>query len=71
MTNLLDRNITAVLSALVGSWRRFGTEGPVYQIVSIGTASVDDRPTLRIHVLESGEELDYPLAKALDDPHER
>lgn len=46
---------------LVGSYRRFG-DGPVYQIVSMV-----DGDTAVIRVVESGEELEYPLAKILDD----
>lgn len=55
---------------LVGSWRRFGTAGPVYQIIAIGRGIANDQPLLRIRVVESGEELDYPVVKALDDPPE-
>ncbi len=56
----------------VGTWRRFGPVGPVYQI--IGTAAPSDRAgerTMRIRVLETGEELEYSVREILDDPRER
>ena len=55
---------------LIGTYRRFGTLGPVYEILASGAPRPDGAPTLRIRVLESGEALDYPLAAALDDPRE-
>jgi hypothetical protein len=55
---------------LIGIYRRFGTLGPVYEILAAGTPRPDGAPTLRIRVLESGEALEYPLAAILDDPRE-
>lgn len=52
---------------IVGTWRRFGEIGPVYQVTG---ASAGGDWLMRIRVLESGEELDYPLAKILEDPRE-
>lgn len=48
---------------LIGTYRTFGTEGPAYQVVA-------KRPgdKLRVRVLESGEELDYPVQHAIADP---
>lgn len=59
------------LRYLVGSWRRFGPSGPVYEI--IGAAHTDNAGTscMRIRVLESGEEIDYRLTDLLEDPEER
>ena len=54
---------------LIGTWRRFGTSGPVYEVISAGT--VDRQATMRIRVLETGEEVDYAVAELLDDPRER
>ncbi len=56
--------------ALIGTYRRFGTLGPVYKILAAGAPRPDGASTLRIRVLESGEALDYPLAAILDDPRE-
>jgi hypothetical protein len=48
---------------LVGTYRTFGTEGPAYQVLA---KSSEEK--VRIVVLESGEELEYPVRHALDDP---
>jgi hypothetical protein len=58
-------------SDLVGTWRRFGAVGPVYEIISAATALPDGVRLMRIRVVESGEELDYRLAEILDNPGER
>ena len=48
---------------LIGSYRTFGEFGPLYQVIS-------KRDEQRVHVLvvESGEELDYSIQQALNDP---
>jgi hypothetical protein len=48
---------------LVGTFRTFGSEGPAYEVTA--TAG-----PIKVHVrvLESGEELDYPVERALTDP---
>lgn len=58
-------------SGLVGTWRRFGIVGPVYEIIEAGIAGAGGDPAMRIRVVETGEELDYPLQAILDDPMER
>ncbi len=54
----------------VGTWRRFGLAGPVYEIIGVGHET-ETGQMMRIRVLESGEETDYRLADLLDDPKER
>jgi Family of unknown function (DUF5397) len=56
---------------LVGTWRRFGRTGPVYEILAQSGIAASGSQLLRIRVIESGEELDYPLDEILDDPRER
>ena len=56
---------------LVGTWRRFGAVGPVYEIVEAGKSLPDGDRMMRVRVLESGEEVDYKLTDILDDPRER
>jgi hypothetical protein len=56
---------------LIGTWWRFGISGPVYEIISPGEKLPTGDETLRVRVLETGEELDYKLADILDDPRER
>ena len=48
---------------LVGSYRTFGELGPVYRILR---RSSDTK--VRVLVIESGEELDYLVERALNDP---
>ena len=56
---------------LVGTWRRFGVAGPVYEIVSAEEELPDGDRLMRIRVLETGEEVGYRLTYILDDPEER
>jgi hypothetical protein len=66
-----SRSKTVVdMSTLVGSIRRFGLEGPPYQVLGIATGSADARARMRVRVLESGEELDYPVEDLIADPFE-
>ena len=57
--------------SLVGTWRRFGPAGPVYEIIDVGREALDGEQVMRIRVIESGEEADYKLTDILDDPRER
>lgn len=56
---------------LVGTWRRFGVAGPVYEIVNEGTELPDGDRLMRVKVIETGEEVDYRFTDVLDDPVER
>jgi hypothetical protein len=51
---------------LVGTFRTFGEFGPVYQV----TKTVNGHK-LHVVVVETGEELDYPVERALTDPQAR
>ena len=57
--------------ALVGTWRRFGTTGPVYEIVGIGAELAEGDRLMRVRVVETAEEVDYRFTEILDDPRER
>jgi hypothetical protein len=57
--------------SLIGTWRRFGLVGPVYEIIGLGKDLPDHERRMRVRVVETGEELDYRLADILDDPRER
>jgi len=48
---------------LIGTYRTFGEAGPVYEVVR-----KVDGATVHIVVVETGEELNYPAAEALNDP---
>jgi len=56
---------------LLGTWRRFGMAGPVYEIIGAGHELPGGDRLMRIRVVETGEEADYRLAEILDDPRER
>ena len=63
-----DRKVTVPLDAVVGSFRTFGRLGPTYEVLRVGEPSTGTNVTLRIRVIDSGEELDYLLSAAMDDP---
>jgi hypothetical protein len=46
----------------VGTYRRFGKTGPVYEVVE-----VEDDETVRICLVESGREERYPAAEVRKD----
>ncbi len=56
---------------LLGTWRRFGSAGPVYEIIAAGCELPDGDRIMRVRVVETGEEVDYRLGEILDDPRER
>ncbi|MCB8873599.1 DUF5397 family protein [Acidisoma silvae] len=55
---------------LIGTWRRFGSAGPVYEILRSVRQLPDGDRLMRIQVVETGEELDYKLHDILKDPRE-
>ena len=57
------KTLARTADELVGTYRTFGTEGPAYQVLH----KLDER-TVRVRVVETGEELDYPAQQAFDDP---
>ena len=63
-----DRKMVVPLDSLVGTFRSFGHVGPVYEIIAVNEPATGPQVTLKIRVIESGEQLDYPLSDALDDP---
>jgi hypothetical protein len=56
---------------LVGTWRRFGLVGPVYEIIGVGRELADHDRMMRARVVETGKEVDYRFTEILDDPRER
>ena len=58
------------MSALIGSLRRFGLVGPAYEVVGPAPASPTGEARMRIRLVESGEDVEYPLAAILSDPSE-
>lgn len=56
---------TVASESLIGSIRRFGKNGILYEI--LGDA---DKDTVRIRVIETGEETNYPKSHTARDPIE-
>lgn len=67
----IDTTSLPLPTSLVGTWRRFGLFGPVYEIIGIGDKLPNGDVSMRVRVVESGEELDYRFTDILDDPKER
>ncbi len=66
----MDSAILPSPQTLVGTWRRFGAVGPVYEIIAAGETLPGHDRMMRIRVVETGEELDYRFAEIMDDPRE-
>ena len=58
------------MGTLLGTIRRFGIAGPPYEIVGMAAASSSGEPQMRIHLIESNEDVDYPVSAILADPVE-
>ncbi len=56
------------MGMLIGSVRRFGLAGPPYEILGMASPSATGEPQMRIHLLESDEDADYPVHDILADP---
>jgi hypothetical protein len=56
------------MGILVGSIRRFGLEGPPYEVIGPAVKSCAGEAQMRIHLLESNEDADYPVSEILRDP---
>lgn len=63
-----DRQLTLPLDAILGGFRTFGRLGPIYEILDVVGPRTGPDVNVRIRVVESGEELEYPLASVLEDP---
>ena len=57
--------------SLLGTWRRFGVNGPVHQVVDLGRPLEGGDQVMRVKVVETGEELEDRFTNILDDPRER
>jgi len=56
------------MGTLIGSVRRFGLDGPPYEIIAIAAAGPGGEARMQIRLLESNEDADYPVADILADP---
>ena len=55
---------------IVGTWRRFGLVGPVYEVVGVGARIGEADHWMRVRLPDTGETVDYKLSDILDDPCE-
>jgi hypothetical protein len=67
MSTVADRPRPADPDSLRGTFRRFASGGPAYEVVAVHP----ERATGTILVHESGEEFEYPLAEIAADDEER
>ena len=58
------------MGSLVGSIRRFGLAGPPYEVVGPAASSATGETRMRARLLESSEDIDYPVEDILNDPVE-
>lgn len=58
------------MGLLVGTIRRFGNAGPPYEIVGLAPPLPSGEPQMRIHLIESDEDVDYAVSAILSDPAE-
>ena len=63
-------NQIAAPAHIVGQFRRFGPVGPVYEVVSLGQLDQAGERWVKVRLVENGEEADYKLVDALQDPFE-
>jgi len=52
----------------LGTIKSFGDYGPRYEVIAALAALPGGERMVRIRVLESGEEADYPYSQMLKDP---
>ena len=56
--------------SLIGSFRRFGPFGPVYQVIE-KLRDEDDDIIMKVRVVDTGEAAEYRYTHILDDPKEK
>ena len=70
MAILIQTRPVLAAEDLVGQIRRFGFDGPVYEVIGIAGVDESGRSQVRIRVLPSGDELDYSVEDVCADPGE-
>lgn len=56
------------MEILVGTVRRVGRNGPPYEVLGTVASTIDGKKQMRIHMIESDEDLDYPVEDIMRDP---
>lgn len=54
-------------STFIGTFKRFGEFGIAYEVIDVGRDPSAKEVMVHIHVLDTGEELDYPVRQYLED----
>jgi hypothetical protein len=57
-------------AALIGTFRRFGPVGEVYEVIGVEGDEPHGEPLMRVRLPKTGEEALYALRRILDDPKE-
>ena len=52
---------------LIGHFKTFGYLGPAYEVLGLLDNKTTE-PMLHIKIVETGEETDYPVRQAIEDP---
>lgn len=58
------------MGILIGDVRRLGLAGPPYEILGPAVPAPDGAAQMRIQLIESNEEVDYPVSDILNDPRD-
>jgi Family of unknown function (DUF5397) len=53
---------------LIGQFRTFGLFGPAYRVLAPVKQAESGDWMLRIQIVETGEETEYPYSQAVNDP---
>ncbi|WP_374130427.1 MULTISPECIES: DUF5397 family protein [unclassified Sphingomonas] len=62
------RGAMTKMDILVGTVRRIGRNGPPYEVMCSVAPASNGKHQMRIHMIESDEDLDYPVEDILRDP---
>jgi hypothetical protein len=69
MTTETSKIDFAEANALIGTFRRFGPVGEIYEIIGVEQERDGER-LMRIRLPKTGEQASYPVNHILDDPKE-
>jgi Family of unknown function (DUF5397) len=58
------------MGILIGDVRRLGLAGPPYEIIGPTDPLPTGETQMRIHLIESDEDVDYPIADIINDPRD-
>lgn len=56
------------MGTLLGTIRRLGLAGPPYEVIGMASPSPSGEAQMRIHLIESDEDVDYAVSAILADP---